>query len=54
MTDSMVWNAMTTSMQLAQECLKEDLSTGEEQAETSPPFEGLESFAQTIESGWIT
>lgn len=54
MTDSMVWNAMTTSMQLAQECLKEDPSTGEEQAETSPPFEGLESFAQTIESGWIT
>lgn len=54
MTDSMVWNAMTTSMQLAQECLKEDPSTGEEQAEASPPFEGLESFAQTIESGWIT
>ena len=51
MTDSMMWNAMTTSMQLAQECLKEDPSTGEEQAEASPPFEGLESFAQTIESG---
>ena len=51
MTDSMVWNAMTTSMQLAQECLKEDPSIGEEQAEASPPFEGLESFAQTIESG---
>lgn len=50
MTDSMIFNAMTTSMQLAQECLKEDLSTGEEQAEASPPFEGLESFAQTIES----
>lgn len=50
MTDSMIWNAMTTSMQLAQECLKEDPSTGEEQADTSPPFEGLESFAQTIES----
>ena len=55
MTDSMVWNAMTTSMQLAQECLKEDPSTGEEQAEASAPFEGLESFAQTIESGmyWV-
>ena len=51
MTDSMIWNAMTTSMQLAQECLKEGPSTGEEQAEASPPFEGLESFAQTIESG---
>ena len=51
MTDSMIWNAMTTSMQLAQECLKEGPSTGEEQAEASPQFEGLESFAQTIESG---
>jgi len=51
MTDSMIWNAMTTSMQLAQECLKEGPSSGEEQAETTPPFEGLESFAQTIESG---
>ena len=51
MTDSMIWNAMTTSMQLAQECLKESPSSGEEQAEASQPFEGLESFAQTIESG---
>jgi len=51
MTDSMIWNAMTTSMQLAQECLKEGPSSGEEQAEATPPFEGLESFAQTIESG---
>ncbi|XP_020613758.1 autophagy-related protein 2 homolog A-like [Orbicella faveolata] len=50
MTDSMIWNAMTTSMQLAQECLKEGPSSGEEQAEATPPFEGLESFAQTIES----
>ena len=44
MTDSMIWNAMTTSMQLAQECLKEGPSSGEEQAEATPPFEGLESF----------
>lgn len=51
MTDSMIFNAMTTSMQLAQECLKESPSSGEEQAEASQPFEGLESFAQTIESG---
>lgn len=51
MTDSMIWNAMTTSMQLAQECLKEGPSSGEEQAEATAPFEGLESFAQTIESG---
>ena len=42
---------MTTSMQLAQECLKQGPSPGEEQAEVSQPFEGLESFAQTIESG---
>ena len=51
MTESMVWNAMTTSMELAQECLKQGPSSGEEQAEASQPFEGLESFAQTIESG---
>ena len=51
MTDSMIWNAMTTSMQLAEECLKERPSSGEEQAEATQPFEGLESFAQTIESG---
>ena len=43
--------SMTTSIQLAQECLKQGPSAGEEQAESSQTFEGLEAFAQTIESG---
>lgn len=51
MMDSMIWNNMTTSMELAQECLRQSPSTGEEHAEASQAFEGLESFAQTIESG---
>lgn len=42
---------MTTSMQLAEQCLKQDPTAGEEQAETAQMFEGLEAFAQTIESG---
>ena len=42
---------MTTSMQLAQQCLKQDATAGEEQAESAQMFEGLEAFAQTIESG---
>ncbi len=43
---------MTSSMQLAQECLKHDAE--EEQAEAASntvPFEGPELLAQTIESG---
>lgn len=39
---------MTTSMQLAQECLKEQ---AEEPSDAPQPFEGLEMFAQTIETG---
>lgn len=44
-TESQSWSScMTTSMQLAQECLKD-------QAEEPPqPLEGLEMFAQTIET----
>ena len=42
---------MTTSMQLAEQCLKQDPTVGEEQAESAQMFEGLEAFAQTIESG---
>uniref|UniRef100_A0A8C5WLY3 Autophagy related 2A n=1 Tax=Leptobrachium leishanense TaxID=445787 RepID=A0A8C5WLY3_9ANUR len=38
---------MTTSMQLAQECLKEQ---SEEPSEPSQPIEGLEMFAQTLET----
>ncbi|XP_032229224.2 autophagy-related protein 2 homolog B isoform X2 [Nematostella vectensis] len=50
MTESMIFNNMTTSMELAQECLRQAPSPGEEQAEATQQFEGLESFAQTIES----
>ena len=50
MLDSM-FNSMTTSLQLAQECLKQDQTEGEQHAEAAQPFEGLEMFAQTIEAG---
>ncbi|KAM8940476.1 autophagy-related protein 2 homolog A isoform 2-T2 [Pelodytes ibericus] len=47
-TDSHSWSScMTTSMQLAQECLKEQ---AEEPSEPSQPIEGLEMFAQTLET----
>ncbi|KAK2180611.1 hypothetical protein NP493_435g00000 [Ridgeia piscesae] len=48
--DSML-SSMTTSLQLAQECLKEEPSAGEQLADAAKPFEGLEMFAQTIEAG---
>lgn len=38
---------MTTSLQLAQECLREGLP---EPSEPPQPLEGLEMFAQTIET----
>ncbi len=50
MLDSM-FSSMTTSMQLAQECLKQEPSEGEQQAENAQTFEGLDMFAQTIEAG---
>ncbi|KAL7978365.1 hypothetical protein Chor_014904 [Crotalus horridus] len=40
-------SSMTTSMQLAQECLKEQT---EEPSDPTQPLEGLEMFAQTIET----
>ncbi|CAH2325246.1 autophagy-related 2 homolog A [Pelobates cultripes] len=47
-TDSHSWSScMTTSMQLAQECLKDQ---SEEPLEPSQPIEGLEMFAQTLET----
>lgn len=46
-TVSSMWGSMTTSMQLAQECLLQD--KGEDIAK---PVEGLESFAETIDSGF--
>jgi autophagy-related protein 2 len=50
MLDSM-FASMTTSMQLAQECLRQEPTEGEQVAEAAQPFEGLEVFAQTIEAG---
>lgn len=42
-----MWSSMTNSMQLAQECMKQDaLNT----AESSQPLEGIERFAQIIDS----
>ncbi|XP_063044404.1 autophagy-related protein 2 homolog A isoform X2 [Engraulis encrasicolus] len=46
--DSQGWSScMTSSMQLAQECLKDPPETSEE---PPAPLEGLEMFAQTIET----
>ncbi len=53
MLDSM-FSSMTTSLQLAQECLRQGQTDGEQQAETAQPFEGIEMFAQTIEAGTTT
>nr|XP_035960574.1 autophagy-related protein 2 homolog B isoform X4 [Halichoerus grypus] len=45
----MYWSSfMTSSMQLAKECLSQKLT--DEQGEASQPFEGLEKFAETIET----
>ncbi|ELK13375.1 Autophagy-related protein 2 like protein A [Pteropus alecto] len=46
--DSQTWTScMTTSLQLAQECLRDGLP---EPSEPPQPLEGLEMFAQTIET----
>lgn len=47
MLESM-WSSMSSSMQLAEECLKNEKKEGKED-ETST-FEGIEHFAQTIDS----
>lgn len=50
--DSQTWTScMTTSLQLAQECLRDGLP---EPSEPPQPLEGLEMFAQTIETGTQT
>ncbi|XP_015584958.1 autophagy-related protein 2 homolog B [Cephus cinctus] len=41
-----MWSSMTSSMQLAQECLQQDANN----ADNAQPLEGLELFAQTIDS----
>ena len=50
MLESM-FSSMTSSLELAQECLRQDPTEGEQHAETAQPFEGLEMFAMTIEAG---
>uniref|UniRef100_A0A8D0C9M2 Autophagy related 2B n=1 Tax=Salvator merianae TaxID=96440 RepID=A0A8D0C9M2_SALMN len=48
-SEPMYWSSfMTSSMQLAKECLSQKLT--DEQGEGSQPFEGLEKFAETIET----
>lgn len=42
---------MTSSMQLAKECLSQKLT--DDIGETFQPFEGLEKFAETIETGIV-
>lgn len=41
-----MWSSMTSSMQLAQECLQQDTSN----MGNAQPLEGVEMFAQTIDS----
>lgn len=51
-SEPMYWSSfMTSSMQLAKECLSQKLT--DEQGEGSQPFEGLEKFAETIETGTV-
>ncbi|XP_023213740.1 autophagy-related protein 2 homolog B-like [Centruroides sculpturatus] len=44
------WGSMTTSMQLAEECLRQEVFEVEKDVESVQPLEGLELFAQTIET----
>jgi hypothetical protein len=48
-----MWNSMTSSMQLAEECLKQSAAEGKD-VDQSQPLEGLELFAQTIDSSMVT
>lgn len=49
-TEPMCWSSfMTSSMQLAKECLSQKLT--DDTGESFQPFEGLEKFAETIETG---
>ena len=50
MLDSM-FHSMTTSMQLAKDCLGQEQTETEQVADSATPFEGLEMFALTIEAG---
>ena len=43
-----MWSSMTSSMQLAEDCLKKEKEELSE--DTNQSFEGIERFAQTIDS----
>lgn len=45
-----IWSSMTSSAALAAECAKE---MGEDSPNANQTYEGLERFAQTIESSMI-
>lgn len=45
-----MWNSMTSSMQLAEECAKQD---GVNTSNSLEAYEGIKLFAQTIDSGKI-
>jgi len=50
--EPMYWSSfMTSSMQLAKECLSQKLT--DDMGESFQPFEGLEKFAETIETGML-
>lgn len=50
--EPMCWSSfMTSSMQLAKECLSQRLT--DDTGESFQPFEGLEKFAETIETGTL-
>lgn len=45
-----MWNSMSSSMQLAQEIAKE--TSSKRQTDNNQPIEGIELFAQTIDTGY--
>ena len=48
----MLFSSMTTSMQLAEECLRQEPTEGEQRVtDAAQQFEGVELFAKTIEAG---
>lgn len=42
--------SMTSSLQIAEDCLK-STSDGDQAQDMGTPFEGVQKFAQTIDSG---
>lgn len=42
-----MWNSMSSSLRLAEECAKQDATNSQNSGQ---PYEGIENFAQTIES----